>query len=216
MWTKALGALAACMLAGCASDGGRVTAPPAIGTAATPVTRAPIRATSVTIAPSPRTTIAPAHVVPATWAGDQTPAPRLHNTGANYVGIFRSLDAYRTWLEAHHPDPSLVARVWVVPSEVGTKYHRELTWLRNGRLRWVNVGHSVSVDVASVVGDIVSLRVDEHLPAIEVLNERGQVAGRRAVGPDFQWTVLLSRDGTGRWTIADVGARLGNNIEVHL
>ena len=36
------------------------------------------------------------------------PAPELVNTGEDFDAIYRSLDAYDFWLDAHNPDPTLV------------------------------------------------------------------------------------------------------------
>ncbi len=205
------------LLAGAAAFGCGTSPPPAAPRAA-PATAAPrARATpsSTTVAVTPTTTAPLA--TPVANAPRSERAPALHNTGSDYVAIFRSLDRYRTWLETSHPDPALADRVWSAYSPLNAKYRRELTWLRRHGWRWFEVGQSSRVEVASVVPatGVVTLRVDEHLPVIEVRDGAGEVAGRRTLGPEFHWIVTLSADSTGRWTIADIGTRL-TDVEVQL
>jgi hypothetical protein len=143
-------------------------------------------------------------------------APALRNRGHNYVAIYRSLDEYGSWLQAEHPDPALVERVWTPYTDLAQKYRSELTWLRTNRYRWASLDARSQVQVASVVKGFVSLRVEQHLPAVEVRDPHGAVLGRRPVGPDFHWIVMLSDDGTGTWTIASIHDRITGDTQVQL
>ncbi len=180
------------------------------GAAATTV---PNPATTTPAVPAPpRSAVAPPN---GGWQGDGTPAPALRNTGTDYVAIFSSLDRTRRWLEAHHPDPALVPRVWVDGTDIAARFRRHLGDLQRHRVRWVDVGDRSVARVVSVVDGSVTLQVDEYTTAIHLVDETGRVVDRVAQGPVFHWVVLLDRGGDGRWLIASVDERL-DDVEVHL
>ena len=147
---------------------------------------------------------------------DRTPPPRIHNTGTDYVAIYLSLDRYRSWLEAHHPDPALVPRVWVTGTAIARRFERHLGDLQRHHVRWVDVGDHSVARVVSVVDHTVTLTVDEHTTGIELLDASGRVIDRARQGPVLRYVVLLDADSTGHWQVASVEPRLTNDVEVQL
>jgi hypothetical protein len=202
-------ALASC--GGAAATTAPVTHPPRAATRPT-TTTASSTTTSTTVASVTTTSAKPAR---ATWHGDSTPAPALHNAGTDYVAIFLSLERTRVWLEAHHPDPALVPRVWVDGTDIAKQFRRHLGDLQRHHVRWVDVGDRSVAKVVSVVDGSVTLRVDEYTSAVHLVDDSGRVVDRVAQGPVFHWIVLLDRGGDGRWLIAAVDERL-TDAEVHL
>jgi hypothetical protein len=150
------------------------------------------------------------------WHGDGTPAPKLENTGTDYVAIFLSLERQRLWLQAHHPDPALVPRVWVYGMETAKKFRRLFADQQRERLRFIDVGDRSEATVASVLEHIVTLRVNEYTTGVHLLDTTGRVVESRKQGPVFHFIVLLSQDGDGRWTIASVDDRVSNNTGLQL
>jgi hypothetical protein len=214
--------MGACALASCGGAAASTAPRTFMRPSTRPVAGGTTTSTSTsTTAPAPRrarpsaTTKAATGATAATWRGDSTPAPPLHNTGTDYVAIFRSLDRTRVWLEAHHPDPALVPRVWVEGTDIAAQFRRHLGDLRRHRVRWVDVGDRSEAKVVSVVDGSVTLRVAEHTTAVHLVDDSGRVVDRVTQGPVFHWIVLLDRGGDGRWLIASVDPQL-TDAEVHL
>jgi hypothetical protein len=190
--------------------------------ASSPATGAPSHAadesttTSVPPATSPVRATHPPSAPQATSGFDATAAPVLRNTGTDYVSVFRSLDAYRGWLERHHPDPALVATVWVPNTEVAQRFTAELTDLRGRHLRRVDVGDRSIAKLVSVVDHQVSLTVEEYVERVEWIDPAGRVVARASHAPVTHLIVLLDRDASGRWSIADVTYRITNDTQVVL
>jgi hypothetical protein len=190
-------ALGACALAGCATTSTASTA-----------TTAEVRRDAVV-----RAATSDAHAP----AVRRDPArPKLRNTGSDYVAIFQSLERYRRWLQAH-PDPALVPTIWVDGTPVAQRFRTLLTKLRRTRTRWIDVDDRTEARVVSVVGDVVSLLVDEHTTGVRLLDEAGNVVDTAKQGPVLHLVVLLQRDARdGRWRIASVDQRVTNDVEVAL
>jgi hypothetical protein len=202
-------ALAACGGGAAATSGPRPTTEPAAPAAgAVPTSTS---STSSTAQAAART----APTARTGWTGDGTPAPALRNTGTDYVAVFLSLERTRVWLEAHHPDPALVPRVWVDGTAIAAQFRRHLGDLQRHHVRWVDVGDRSVAKVVSVVDGSVTLQVDEYTTAVHLVDASGRVVDRAPQGPVFHWIVLLDRGGDGRWLIASVDEQL-TDAEVHL
>jgi hypothetical protein len=151
-----------------------------------------------------------------TWTGDGTPAPVLRNTGTDYVAIFASLDRYRRWLQAHHPDPALVARVWVEGTPIAQHFAGLFAQLQRDHHRWVDVDDRSDAHVVSVLDGAATLLVEEHTTAVQLVDDAGAVVKTIPQGPVFHWVVLLERDRHDRWRIASVDRQVTNDTEVAL
>lgn len=175
---------------------------------------APARATTTSTRPS-AVAARPQRATPAAvWHGDRTRPPAVGNTGRDYVAIYRSLDGYRMWLQAHAPDPAKVDRVWSYGSEIADEWRRLLARLQRRHQRWATVGFRSSVRVVSVTQNAVTLLVDEDATTISVLDEHGVEIHREPQAPSHS-IALLHRTGD-RWFIAAFGPRLDTGTEVHL
>jgi hypothetical protein len=220
----AVGALAcagAVLLAGCA--GGRPassgsspikSAPSAVTATSAPqagaARAAPLGTRRAPSAPAPRTSAAP-------WpGGDRTPPPKVVDQGTDYVAIWYSLDGYRTWLEQHHPDPALIARVWVKGGSLAASFQKELGDLASHHMRWVDINERLHVQLASVVDHEATLLVDEQNEGDRALDDAGRVIFTRWQRLDAHYIVLMDRDAEGHWRLVSSGTRITNDTEVHL
>jgi hypothetical protein len=144
------------------------------------------------------------------------PAPPVIDRGRDFVAITRSLVLYVRWLEWHHPDPSLVTRVYQVgspPERVASKHVTELR----------RVGaHIVEADAApfelaviSVTPNVVSLRLTEHLSHRELVAANGRVLARDKARVE-QYAVSIARaNGAAPWRV-NLVERKPPRIEVQL
>ncbi|MCZ7535651.1 MAG: hypothetical protein M5T61_06755 [Acidimicrobiia bacterium] len=119
------------------------------------------------------------------------------NTGTDYVAIFKSLAAYRTWLLRHDPDPGLVEHAYVPGTEAFDALSDDLSLLRNGRQRYIEDGQRFEVEVASDKSGVVSLRVREHIRANRIIDAQGQTVDEAPSGPVNDYIVLLAADPEG-------------------
>jgi hypothetical protein len=206
-------ALASITLAGCGGSAPEAGAPAA---ASAPSARghAPRPTTTSPAQQSPAKKAAARRRAPKAWTGDGTPEPALHNTGSDYAAIFRSLDAYRLWLAAHHPDPSKVSRVWSYGTQDASDWAAELRELQRAHHRTSVTGYRADVRVVSVTPTAVTLLVDSSYDGVTVTDDAGR-AVRRYGSSDAHLIVLLHAF-EGRWTIASTGERLDPHAEVHL
>jgi len=145
-----------------------------------------------------------------------TPRPPLENTGTDYVAIFKSLIANQRWI-SENPDPALISDVYA-PGTPGhdTRVQAYQYLVANG-YRWADEGFRLlSVDVIDAKADLVSLRVTDGLEFERIVDAAGnQVGNTRPRNPATQdRTTLLSRDGTGRWRIADVSPSGGGTVQL--
>jgi len=197
-----------CVIAACSGPAERAGAPVRVdGRVAAVVTTS-------TTTPTPNPTAAAAAA--ARWSGDGTPAPRLRNTGDDYVAIFESLDRYRRWMQEHRPDPTLVPRVWVEGTPIAQHFHDLFAELQRNHHRWIDVDDRREVKVVSALDGVVTLLVDEHTPAVQLRDDANQVVKTIPQGPVFHWIILLARDGQDRWRIASVDRQVTNDTEVVL
>jgi hypothetical protein len=173
----------------------------------------------------PKTTAAPTTAPPATIDLSKpipggslhgTPRPPLENTGTDYVAIFKSLDATVRWI-SENPDPALMSEVYVPGTQGHDSRVPAYQYLVDNGYRWADEGYQLlSVDVVDADGDVASLRVTDNLEFERVVDRAGnQVGNIRPRDPATkEWTVLLSRDGNGRWRIADWSQVGGGSVEV--
>jgi hypothetical protein len=145
-----------------------------------------------------------------------TPRPPLENTGTDYVAIFRSLIANQRWI-SENPDPALISDVYVPGTPGHDARVQAYQYLVDNGYRWADEGFQLlSVDVIDAKADIVSLRVTDGLEFERVVDAAGnQVGNTRPRNPATQdRTTVLSRDGTGRWRIADVSPSGGGTVQL--
>jgi hypothetical protein len=145
-----------------------------------------------------------------------TPRPPLENTGTDYVAIFKSLDATVRWI-SENPDPALMSDVYVPGTQGHDSRVPAYQYLVDNGYRWADEGYQLlSVEVVSTDGDAVSLRIKDNLEFERVVDRVGtQVGNVRPRNPATkEWTVLLSRDATGRWRIADWSQVGGGPVEI--
>ena len=142
--------------------------------------------------------------------------PPVIDRGTDFVGITRSLVLYVRWLEWHHPDPSLVERVYQLGSPAERVASKHVTELRR-------IGaHIVEADTApfelaviSVTPNVVSLRLTEHLSHRELIAASGRVLARDRARVE-QYTVSIARaNGAAPWRV-NLVERKSPRIEVQL
>src|SRR5689334_20241742 len=207
MGRGAAGAVAAVGLVALAACGGP-SARAATDSPASTVTTSAARSTR-----APTTTTATAASV--RHDARAVPAPRIADTGTNYVAIWHSLDRYRMWLEREHPDPALVAHVWVPGTPIAEHFRAHLAELHDKHVRIVDVDDATTARVVSVVDHQVSLLVDETFSQIRLVDDGGRLLDT-APGAVEHFVVLLDRDAHGHWRVASVDVRLGAGTEVDL
>lgn len=145
-----------------------------------------------------------------------TPRPPLENTGTDYAAIFKSLDATVRWI-SENPDPALMSDVYVPGTQGHDSRVPAYQYLVDNGYRWADEGYQLlSVEVVSTDGDAASLSIKDNLESERVVDGAGnQVGNVRPRNPATkEWTVLLSRDATGRWRIADWSQVGGGAVEI--
>ena len=145
-----------------------------------------------------------------------TPRPPLENTGTDYAAIFKSLDATVRWI-SENPDPALMSDVYVPGTQGHDSRVPAYQYLVDNGYRWADEGYQLlSVEVVSADGDAASLRIKDNLEFERVVDVGGnQVGDVRPRNPATkEWTVLLSRDATGRWRVADWSQVGGGAVEI--
>jgi hypothetical protein len=190
--------------------------------ATSPAARELVRDRATTTVPRRATTSAPTTTTTASgptrrarFTCDGTPPPRVRDTGTDHVEIYRSLDAYRTWLAEHHPDPTLIDRVWLPETSIHEDWRGHLADLQRHRVCWVEPGYRSEVRVASVLPNKVTLLVDAYIPVVELVDGTGTVVDRVTEARRASHIVMMRRVG-GRWRIAMAEPRLTDDTEVHL
>src|SRR5918994_2213486 len=160
---------------------------------------------------SPKTSSAPTTAPPSTIDLSKpipggslhgTPRPPLENTGTDYVAIFKSLVGNLRWL-SENPDASVVPELFVPGTPGHDQRAPAYQSLADRGHRFADEGyHLISVDVASVQPDAVSLRVVQQLDFERVVDRNGQQVGDiNAHGPPEETNVLLAPS-DGRWRVA--------------
>jgi hypothetical protein len=145
-----------------------------------------------------------------------TPRPPLENTGADYAAIFKALDTTIRWI-SENPDPALMSDVYVPGTHGHESRVQAYQYLVDNGYRWADEGYQLlSVEVVSTDGDAASLRIKDNLEFERVVDGAGnQVGNIRPRNPATkEWAVLLSRDGSGRWRIADWSQVGGGAVEI--
>jgi hypothetical protein len=145
-----------------------------------------------------------------------TPRPPLENTGTDYVAIFKSLIGNQRWI-SENPDPALISDVYAPGTPGHDARVSAYQYLVDNGYRWADEGFQVlSVEVVDARPDVVSLRVTDSLGFERLVDAAGiQVGNVRPRDPATQdRTAVLSRDGTGRWRIADVSPGGGGMVEL--
>jgi hypothetical protein len=134
-----------------------------------------------------------------------TPRPPLENTGTDFAAIFKSLDANFRWL-TENPDPAVISELYVPGTNNHDYWVPAFQELVSKGWRSADDGYQLlSADVADAKADVVSLRVVDAMDSEHVVDASGsQVGTGRPRDPRVKtWTVLLKRDGQGRWRFAD-------------
>jgi hypothetical protein len=145
-----------------------------------------------------------------------TPRPPLENTGNDYAAIFKSLIANQRWI-SENPDPALISDVYVPGTPGHDARVQAYQYLVDNGYRWADEGFQLlSVDVIDAKADVVSLRVTDGLEFERIVDAAGsQVGNTRPRNPAEQVrTTVLSRDGTGRWRIADVSPSGSGTVQL--
>jgi hypothetical protein len=189
--------LIAVILAGCSSGTTRTAGAPAPrptvpSTSATPTT---------TAAPAARTTTA---IAPAPGFHDTTPPPAIHATGSDYVAIVTSLMTYRDWLGAHHPDPALAASFLQPGTITFDENVADLTAMRTKQRTVASVDKHLTFTVVSVHGALVTFRLRETLVSDQWFDEAHHLVRTDPYPQPRDVVVVMTRDATGRWRIADI------------
>jgi hypothetical protein len=145
-----------------------------------------------------------------------TPRPPLENTGSDYVAIFKSLIANQRWI-SENPDPALISDVYVPGTPGHDARVSAYQYLVDNGYRWADEGFQLlSVAVVDTRPDVVSLRATDNLGFERLVDAAGnQVGNIRPRDPATQdRTVVLSRDGTGHWRVADVSSAGNGMVEL--
>jgi hypothetical protein len=107
---------------------------------------------------------------------DSVPAPKIVDRGLDYVAISRSLVAYGTWLQWHHPDPKLVENAFARGSPIARAATKQALQAIREHKRVIEVDAAPDDYVLlSTRENVVSFRVTEHLAHSELIDARGRV-----------------------------------------
>ena len=69
--------------------------------------------------------------------------------------------------------------------------------------RFVDVDQRFEAEVVTVDGDLVTLKLIEHLSAERLIDSMGRVVAEQAAGPVIEYIIVMTSSGAGRWRIAD-------------
>jgi hypothetical protein len=107
---------------------------------------------------------------------DGVSPPPVIDRGADHVAVVRSLIEYGRWMEWHDPDPALVTRAYAPRSDLARGITREVNAMRSVRNRVVEVDTApLEFVVVSVLPNVVSFRLTEHLARRDVIDLEGRV-----------------------------------------
>jgi hypothetical protein len=158
--------------------------------------------TNSTVAGSTAHRSAPATTTTATTITTARPPPLVIDHGDDYVAIASSLVMFGRWMEWHHPDPALVARVYEVASPAERVASRNVTDMHRAG------GHVVEVDdapleltVSSQTRNVVSLLLTEHLAHREAIAADGRVLARDHKRNEQYVVSLARREPGAAWRI---------------
>jgi hypothetical protein len=143
-------------------------------------------------------------VRPVAGSDDVTPPPPIHATGTDYAAIAHSLTTYRFWLLAHHPDAALASEIYVRGTATYQTVVSDLDLLRSNRQTLVSINQQLAFTVASVRGSMMTMRVREVITEDRLLDRDHRVIGTKRFSEPNNYVVVMTRDVTGRWRLADV------------
>jgi hypothetical protein len=192
--------LAGAVLAACTSAPARPTARPAT---TAPTLPTPLVAPTTTTTAAP-TRVRPAGVRPVAGFDDTTPPPALHATGTNYPAILRSIEAYRNWLRAHHPDAALEPQIYAPGTATFVAVAGDLRYLSTRGQRAIAIDDHNTYTTASVHGSLVTLRCHEVITEDRLLDRAGRVVRVIPYSGPLDFVMIMVRDASGRWRLADV------------
>ncbi|HEX5097696.1 MAG TPA: hypothetical protein VFX21_16855, partial [Acidimicrobiia bacterium] len=174
----------------------------------TPITAAP--ATTTTSAPATTTTTVPS---PLFSFDGSVPAPDLVNSGTDYEAIYRSLDAYAQWINAHHPHPAAVDEIYVEGTPLYDAAVSDMHKLLQYRYRWYRTASVLTtVEVVGATSDLVVLRVNYAQDRTVVVRSDGGVSDDQQLPASSTRTVTLRLDEKGHWRIESSEG----DAEIHL
>jgi hypothetical protein len=191
-------AVAGSALTACSSGPARVAGRPS---APAPSSRpASIPAPTTNAArPAPRPTVRR-----VTESTDTTPPPPLRTHGTDYVAIARSLEAYRYWLLAHHPDVALASQIYVRGTTSYQKLVSNLDYLRARHQTLISIDQQLAFTTASVRGSLVTLRLHEVITEDRMLDRHHRVVSITPYARPNDFVMVMTCDATGRWRLADL------------
>ncbi len=192
--------LAGSLLAACTSTPARPAARPAT---TAPTLPAPV-VTATTSTTAPPMPARPAGVRPVPGFDDTTPPPALHATGTDYPAILRSIEGYRNWLRAHHPDAALEPQIYAPGTATFLAVAGDLRYLRTRGQRVIAIDDHNTYTTASVHGSLVTLRCHEVITEDRLFDRAGRVVRVIPYAGPLDFVMIMIRDATGRWRLADV------------
>lgn len=196
-------------LAACSGAADNADTPNADSVPRTTSTTAPPE-TSTTV-PQPTTTTS----MPLYSFDGSVPPPPLINTGDDFDAIYRSLDAYSTWLYSHNPEGEIGA---IIP--IGTDYYAtyadDLGALRAQDLRLYDLTESVArVELVDRAAMVATLRVTISAGERTLINSSGAIVDT-AQTPESDYIALLVTDPSGIWRMASLTPADNDRLEIEL
>jgi hypothetical protein len=198
-----LGVLAPAVAASCSNGHGR----------AAPATSMPTLAPSASTTPTSPTTLppkvtspptAPSSIRPLEGYDDTTPPPAIHATGTDYAAIAASLESYRAWLLAHHPDSALAKDIY----QQGTVSYQDLVaildTLRTRHQTFVSIDRRRTYTFSSIHASLMTLRLHEVLTEDRTIDRDHHVVKTVTYSWPNNYVVVMTHDRFGRWRIADI------------
>jgi len=169
--------------------------------------------TTTTLAPEP--TITTTVAAPPLYSFDgSVPAPALNITGDDFDAIFRSLNAYLSWLYAHNPDAELVGEVAAFGSAQYDTIARDIDDVAGRGLRIYDDAAVESVAVADTADGVVTLRVRYSGGRRVLIDETANVVDDTSFAP-LEQIVLLSASPSAQWRVASISNSDGDSVEVN-
>ena len=147
---------------------------------------------------------APKSIRPLAGYDDTTPPPAIRATGTDYAAIAASLESYRAWLLAHHPDSALAKEIY----QQGTVSYQDLVVILDGlRARhqtFVSIDRHRTYTFSSIHASLMTLRLHEVLTEDRTLDRDRHVVKTARYSWPNNYVVVMTHDRSGRWRIADI------------
>ena len=135
---------------------------------------------------------------------DTTPPPAIHATGTDYAAIAASLENYRAWLLAHHPDSALAKEIY----QQGTVSYQDLVVvlddLRARHQTLVSIDRHQTYTFSSIHASLMTMRMHEVLTEDRTLDRDHRVVKTKTYSWPNEYVVIMTHDSFGRWRIADL------------